>query len=77
MDRVTVFRHIKKQDSTLRTLSVVLTPKLEKGRINCYESEGATFICKPVGLENFSKAIWRINHFLEVVDLLPLRVVSS
>ena len=70
MDGLAVLKHIR-EDGKLRHLPVVIltSSKDEEDRLKSYHLGVNAYIVKPVGFENFSEAVRRINLFWELVDL--------
>ena len=70
MDGLAVLKHIR-EDRELRHLPVVIltSSKDEEDRLKSYHLGVNAYIVKPVGFENFSEAVRRINLFWELVDL--------
>jgi CheY-like chemotaxis protein len=70
MDGLAVLKHIR-EDGKLHHLPVVIltSSKDEEDRLKSYHLGVNAYIVKPVGFENFSEAVRRINLFWELVDL--------
>ena len=70
MDGLAVLKHIR-EDGKLHHLPVVIltSSKDEEDRLKSYHLGVNAYIAKPVGFENFSEAVRRINLFWELVDL--------
>jgi CheY-like chemotaxis protein len=70
MDGLAVLKHIR-EDGKLGHLPVVIltSSKDEEDRLKSYHLGVNAYIVKPVGFENFSEAVRRINLFWELVDL--------
>ena len=70
MDGLAVLEHIR-NDKAISQLPIIIltTSKAEQDRLASYERGATAFITKPVGFENFSKAITAINRFWELVEL--------
>lgn len=70
LDGLSVLEHIR-QSEELRRLPVIIltTSKDEEDRLRSYDLGANAFIVKPVGFDNFSRAVNAINIFWELVDL--------
>ncbi|MDX1522876.1 MAG: response regulator [Anaerolineae bacterium] len=70
VDGLTVLQHIR-EDPKLRHLPVIIltTSKLEEDRVRSYDLGVNAYIKKPVGFDNFSKAVKAINLFWQLVEL--------
>ena len=70
LDGLSVLKHIR-EDPNLRRLPVVVltTSKAEEDRLKSYDLGANAYIVKPVGFENFSRAVRTINLFWQLVEL--------
>ena len=70
IDGLAVLRYIR-DDGHLRRLPVIMltTSKAEEDRMKSYDLGANAYIVKPVGFDNFSKAVRTINLFWELVEL--------
>lgn len=70
LDGLSVLKHIR-EDPDLRLLPVVMltTSKAEEDRLKSYDLGANAYIVKPVGFENFSRAVRTINLFWQLVEL--------
>ncbi len=70
MDGLAVLDHIR-NDKAIGNLPIIIltTSKVEQDRLASYDKGATAFIIKPVGFENFSKAIVIINCFWQLVEL--------
>ncbi len=70
MDGLAVLEHIRKSEEFHRLPVIILTTsKDESDRLKGYDLLANAYIIKPIGFENFSKAIHTINLFWELVAL--------
>jgi len=70
LDGLSVLKHIR-EDQKLRRLPVIIltTSKAEEDRLKSYDLGANAYIVKPVGFENFSRAVRTINLFWQLVEL--------
>ena len=70
MDGFAVLEHIR-EDEMLHRLPVIMltTSKIEEDHLRSYDLGANAYIVKPIGFENFSKAVVKINLFWELVEL--------
>ncbi len=70
MDGLTVLKRLR-EDGQLRHLPIIIltTSKIEEDRIKSYDLGANAYIIKPVGFQNFAKAVKTINLFWELVEL--------
>ncbi len=70
MDGHAVLAHIR-EDPHLRHLPVIVltTSKAEEDLFRSYELGANAYVTKPIGFDNFSKAVAAINLFWELVEL--------
>ena len=70
MDGLSVLKTIR-EDGHMRHLPVVMltTSKNEEDRLKSYDLRANAYVIKPIGFDNFSKAIKTINLFWELVEL--------
>ena len=70
MDGLGVLEHIR-EDEMLHRLPVIMltTSKIEEDHLRSYNLGANAYIVKPIGFENFSKAVVKINLFWELVEL--------
>lgn len=70
LDGLGVLKYIRESDSFNQLPVVILTTsKDEEDRMKSYDLGANAFIVKPVGFDNFSKAVRAINIFWQLVDL--------
>jgi len=70
MDGLTVLKHIRENKDLHRLPVIILTTsKTEEDRLKSYDLGANAYIVKPVGFENFAKAVKTTNLFWELVDL--------
>ena len=70
VDGLTVLKRIR-EDRVFRHLPVIIltTSKAEEDRLRSYDLGANAYIVKPVGFENFSKAVRTISLFWQLVEL--------
>jgi CheY-like chemotaxis protein len=70
LDGLSVLKQVR-DDPQLRLLPVVIltTSKAEEDRLKSYDLGANAYIVKPVGFENFSRAVRTINLFWQLVEL--------
>lgn len=70
LDGLSVLKYVR-DDPQLRLLPVVMltTSKAEEDRLKSYDLGANAYIVKPVGFENFSRAVRTINLFWQLVEL--------
>jgi CheY-like chemotaxis protein len=70
MDGLAVLNYIR-NDGHLRRLPVIMltTSEAEEDRLRSYDLGANAYIVKPVGFDNFSKAVRTISLFWELVEL--------
>jgi len=70
MDGFAVLEHIRRSDEFQRLPVIMLTTsKDEEDRLKSYNLRANAYIIKPIGFDNFSKAIKTINLFWALVEL--------
>ena len=70
LDGLKVLKHIREEEGLHRLPVIILTTsKAEEDRLSSYDLGANAYIVKPVGFENFSEAVRRINLFWQLVDL--------
>jgi CheY-like chemotaxis protein len=70
VDGLTVLKRVR-EDREFRHLPVIIltTSKAEEDRFKSYDLGANAYIVKPVGFENFSKAVRTISLFWQLVEL--------
>ncbi len=70
MDGLAVLEYVRKNDEFHRLPVIILTTsKDEADRLKSYDLQANAYIIKPIGFDNFSKAVNTINLFWELVAL--------
>ena len=70
MDGLAVLKHIR-EDEKFHRLPVIMltTSKAEEDRFESYDLGANAYITKPVGFQNFAKAVRTIHLFWQLVEL--------
>jgi len=70
MDGLATLEHIRNSDAFKHLPVIILTTsRADEDRFRSYDLRANAYIAKPIGFENFSEAVKRINLFWELVDL--------
>ncbi|MGA7878400.1 MAG: response regulator [Desulfoferrobacter sp.] len=70
LDGMAVLKHIRESEDFSRLPVIVLTSsKDEEDRLKSYNLGANAYIVKPVGFDNFSRAVNAINIFWELVEV--------
>ena len=70
LDGLAVLKHIRMSEEFSRLPVVILTSsKQEEDRVKSYDLGANAFIVKPLGFDNFSRAVNAINIFWQLVEL--------
>lgn len=70
LDGLAVLKHVRMSEEFRRLPVVILTSsKQEEDRVKSYDLGANAFIVKPVGFDNFSRAVNAINLFWQLVEL--------
>ncbi len=70
LDGLAVLQHVREDDELRRLPVVILTSsRADEDRLRSYDLGVNAYIVKPVGFDNFSEAVSKINLFWELVEL--------